>query len=210
MMAGMNRVFEVGDYQNPLLPDKAKAYKHLQRESNMIHFMAQNDFATNGNDGEAMLQNTRWSLSTEWRLGYNDEHGYEVETHLGRYIGKMQWLMPFIGFDWRYRKIGEGEQEKNLFGQVNNKDERTAVSLGFMYTLPMLVNFQAEVYHDGIVRLSLMREDIPVTKRMRAGFMVNTDKEFMVEMRYILNKNMGIRTHYDSDMGFGVGVSLNY
>jgi hypothetical protein len=210
MMAGMNRVFEVGDYQNPLLPDKAKAYKHLQRESNMIHFMAQNDFATNGNDGEAMLQNTRWSLSTEWRLGYNDEHGYEVETHLGRYIGKMQWLMPFIGFDWRYRKIGEGEQEKNLFGQVNNKDERTAVSLGFMYTLPMLVNFQAEVYHDGIVRLSLIREDIPVTKRMRAGFMVNTDKEFMVDLRYILNKNMGIRTHYDSDMGFGVGVSLNY
>lgn len=210
MMAGMNRVFEVGDYQNPLLPDKAKAYKHLQRESNMIHFMAQNDFATNGNDGEAMLQNTRWSLSTEWRLGYNDEHGYEVETHLGRYIGKMQWLMPFIGFDWRYRKMGIGEQEENLFGQVNKKDNRTAVSLGFMYTLPMLVNFQAEVYHDGIVRFSLMREDIPVTKRMRAGFMVNTDKEFMVDLRYILHKNMGIRTHYDSDMGFGVGVSLNY
>ncbi|MDO8898867.1 MAG: multicopper oxidase domain-containing protein, partial [Bacteroidales bacterium] len=210
MMAGMNRVFEVGDYQNPLLPDKAKAYKHLQRESNMIHFMAQNDFATNGNDGEAMMQNTRWSLSTEWRLGYNDEHGYEVETHLGRYIGKMQWLMPFIGFDWRYRKMGIGEQEENLFGQVNKKDNRTAVSLGFMYTLPMLVNFQAEVYHDGIVRFSLMREDIPVTKRLRAGFMVNTDKEFMVDLRYILHKNMGIRTHYDSDMGFGVGVSLNY
>jgi hypothetical protein len=47
--------------------------------------MAQNDFATNGNDGEAMFQNARWSLGTEWRLGYNDMHGYEVETHLGRY-----------------------------------------------------------------------------------------------------------------------------
>ena len=23
-------------------------------------------------------------------------------------------------------------------------------------------------------------------------------------------RNMGIRTHYDSDMGFGVGLSLNY
>ena len=82
--------------------------------------------------------------------------------------------------------------------------------LGFMYTLPMLVNFQAEVYHDGIVRLSLMREDIPITKRIRAGFMVNTDKEFMVDLRYIINRNMGIRTHYDSDMGFGVGLTLNY
>ncbi len=210
MMAGMNRVFEVGDYQNPLLPDKAKAYKHLQRESNMLHFMAQNDFATNGNDGEAMFQNTRWSLSTEWRLGYNDEHGYEVETHLGRYIGKMQWLMTFIGFDWRYRKMGIGEQESNLFGQVNKKDNRAAVSLGVMYTLPMLVNVQAEVYHDGIVRLSLMREDIPVSKRLRAGFMVNTDLEYMADLRYILTRHMGIRAHYDSDMGFGAGVSLNY
>lgn len=209
-MSGMNRVFAVGDYQNPYLPDKAKAYKALQRESNMPHFMAQNDFATNGNDGEAMLQNTRWSLGTEWRLGYNDMHGYEVETHLGRYIGKMQWFMPFIGFDWRYRRMGIDEQEKNLFGQKNEKDNRRQFSLGFVYTLPMLINFQAEMYHDGIVRLQLMREDIPISKRLRAGFMVNTDKEYMAELGYIFTKNISIRTHYDSDMGFGIGLSLNY
>ncbi len=210
MMAGMNRVFEVGNYKNPLLPDKEKAYKVLQKESNMTHFMAQNDFATNGNDGEAMLQNARWSLGTEWRLGYNDMHGYEVETHLGRYIGKMQWFMPFIGFDWRYRKMGKDNHEKNMFGQVNKKDNRTAVSLGFMYTLPLLINFQAEVYHDGITRLSLMRDDIPISRRLRGGFMVNTDQEYMVDLRYILHKNLGIRTHYDSDMGFGVGLAINY
>lgn len=102
------------------------------------------------------------------------------------------------------------EQEKNLFGQTNYKDNRSAVSLGFMYTLPLLVNFQAEVYHDGIVRLGLMREDIPLTKRLRAGFMVNTDFEYMGDLRYILTKNIGVRTHYDSDMGFGVGVSIAY
>ncbi|MGF1923160.1 MAG: multicopper oxidase family protein, partial [Bacteroidia bacterium] len=210
MMAGMNRVFEVGNYKNPLLPNKEKVYKILQRESNMPHFMAQNDFATNGNDGEAMLQNARWSLGTEWRLGYSDMHGYEVETHVGRYIGKMQWLMPFIGFDWRYRKMGMDSPEKNLFGQVNKKDNRTALSLGIMYTLPLLVNFQAEVYHDGIARLALMREDIPVSKRLRAGFMVNTDVEYMVDLKYVINKNFAFRTHYDSDMGAGIGLSLNY
>jgi hypothetical protein len=32
-----------------------------------------------------------------------------------RYIGKMQWLLPFVGFDWRYRKMGMDEQEENLF-----------------------------------------------------------------------------------------------
>lgn len=210
MMAGMNRVFSVDDYQNPLLPNKEKAYKLLQRESNMPHFMAQNDFATNGNDGELMLQNARWSLGTEWRLGYNKMHGYESETHLGRYIGKMQWLMPFVGFDWRYRKMGIDEHEKNLFGQANKKDNRAAVSFGVMYTLPMLINIQAEVYHDGIFRLSLMRDDIPLAKRLRASFMVNTDLEYMVDLRYILTRYMGVRAHYDSDMGFGVGLSLNY
>jgi CopA family copper-resistance protein len=210
MMAGMNRVLAVGDYVNPNLPDKEKAYNMLQAESDMPHLMAQNDFATNGNDGEAMLMKARWTLGTEWRLGYNDMHGYEVETHLGRFIGKMQWLMPFIGFDWRYRKMGIDEQEENLFGQKNEKDTRRALSLGVVYTLPMLVNFQAEVYHDGIVRLSLMREDIPISSRLRGGFMVNTDREYMAELRYIMTRNIGIRTHYDSDMGFGAGIVLTY
>ncbi|MDF3079136.1 MAG: copA 3 [Sphingobacteriaceae bacterium] len=210
MMAGMNRVLAVGDYKNPELPDKEIAYKMLQRESNMVHFSTENDFATNGNDGQAMLMNARWNLGTEWRLGYNDMHGYEVETHLGRLLGKNQWYMPFMGFDWRYRKMGIDEQEKNIFGQVDKKDNRAAVSVGMMATLPMLVNLQGEVYHDGIVRFSLMREDIPVSSRLRAGFMVNTDKEYMLDMRYIFTRNLGIRTHYDSDMGFGVGLSLNY
>ena len=137
-------------------------------------------------------------------------HGYEVETHLGRFLGRNQWFQVFVGFDWRYRKMGHHEVEKNLFGQKNTKDERALVSAGFVYTLTMLVNFQAEVYHDGNVRLQLMREDIPISKRIRAGFMVNTDKEYMGELSYILNRNMSIRTHYDSDMGFGLGLKLNY
>jgi CopA family copper-resistance protein len=211
MMAGMNRVFSYENQEpNPLLPDKKWAYKKLQRESNQLHFMAQNDFATNGNDGMAMLQNARWSFGTEWRLGYNDIHGYESEMHIGRYIGKMQWLMPFVGFDWRYRKLGDDEIETNVFGQKSTKDNRTQFSVGVAYTLPMLLILQTEIYHDGNVRVQLRREDIPISKRIRASFMVNTDKEYMVGLNYIAAKNIGFRTHYDSDMGFGVGLTLNY
>jgi len=211
MMAGMNRVFSYENSQpNPQLANKEWAYNKLQTESNQFHFMAENDFASNGNDGLAMLQNTRWSIGTEWRLGYSNMMGYETETHIGRYIGKMQWFMPFVGFDWRYRKFGIDEQETNLFSQTNSKDNRNLVSVGFNFTLPMLIVFQTEVFHNGDVRLQLMREDIPISKRVRAGFMLNTDKEFMVDLRYIVNKNIGIRTHYDSDMGFGLGLSLNY
>lgn len=211
MMAGMNRVFSYEEQEpNPLLPDKNWAYKKLQKESNQLHFMAQNDFATNGNDGMAMLQNARWSFGAEWRLGYNDEHGYESETHVGRYLGRMQWLMPFVGFDWRYRKLGHDEVEQNIFGQKSTKDNRTQFSVGVAYTLPLLFILQTEVYQDGNVRVQLRREDIPVSKRFRANIMVNTDKEYMVGLNYIAGKNIGFRTHYDSDMGFGVGFGLNY
>jgi len=211
MMAGMSRVFSYENQApNPLLPDKKWAYKKLQHESNQIHFMAANDFATNGNDGMAMFQNTRWSFGTEWRLGYNDRDGYETETHIGRYIGRMQWFMPFVGFDWRYRKFGKNETETNLFGQTNSKDNRSLFSAGFNYTLPLLLVLQAEVFHNGNARLQIMRNDIPVSKRLRAGFMLNTDKEYNVELHYILAKNVGVRTHYDSDMGFGVGMIVNY
>ncbi len=211
MMSGMGRVFSYENQApNPLIPNPKLAQRKLFADDRKMHFMFQNDFATNGNDGEMMFQNTRWSIGSEWRLGYHDMHGYETETHIGRYLGKMQWLMPFVGFDWRYRKMGIDEQEKNLFGQTNTKDNRAVLSVGVNYTLPMLVRFQAEVYTDGIVRLQLMREDIPVAKKLRAAFMVNTDKEYMIGLNYILGRNFSIRTHYDSDMGFGGGITLNY
>lgn len=210
MMAGMNRVFSYENQApNPYLPDKKWAYKKLQAESNKLHFMAENDFATNGNDGMLMLQNTRWSFGTEWRLGYHDEHGYETETHIGRYLGKNQWLMPFVGFDWRYRKQ-DGEVEKNLFGQTNTKDQRAVLSLGAEYTLPLLVKFQGEIFTDGNVRFQLMREDIPISPRIRWAFMVNTDKEYMTGLKYIVTRNIGISSHYDSDMGVGFGATLSY
>lgn len=211
MMSGMGAVFSYENSPvNPEIPNPRLAQRKLFADDREFHFMAENDIATNGNDGEAMLQNTRWSIGSEWRLGYNDHHGYEVETHLGRYIGKMQWLMPFIGFDWRYRKMGMDEVETNLFGQRNTKDQRSVFSAGVNYVLPMLVTAQAEIFTDGNVRFQLERMDIPVSRRLRMNLMVNTDKEYMAALRYIFTRYIGATAHYDSDMGFGVGLTLNY
>ncbi|OXB06952.1 copper oxidase [Flavobacterium plurextorum] len=211
MMAGMGRIFTYeNSAPNPLIHDPKMADKMLKMDDRMFHFMAENDFASNGNDGEAMLGNTRWSIGTEWRLGYNDKHGYETETHIGRYIGKMQWFMPFIGFDWRYRKMGMDEQEQNMFGQTNTKDNRSVFSAGIEYTLPMLVKAQVEVFTDGNVRIQFERKDIPLSRRLRMNLMWNTDKEYMAGLKYVVGRNFGITTHYDSDMGVGFGVNLNY
>ncbi len=211
MMSGMGRIFSYENSPpNPEIPNPKLAQRMLFADDRMFHFMAENDFASNGNDGMAMLANTRWNIATEWRLGYKDMHGYEVETHIGRYLDRMQWVMPFIGFDWRYRKMGMDEHEKNIFGQKNTKDNRALLSAGIEYTLPMLIKAQAEVYHDGNLRLQLMREDIPVSKRLRASFILNTDKEYMGGLKFIAAKYVSLSTHYDSDMGFGAGITLNY
>ena len=211
MMAGMGRIFSYENSPpNPEIPNPKLAQKMLFADDRMFHIMAENGVETNGNDGELMVSNTRWSIGSEWRLGYNNIHGYEVETHIGRYLGKMQWLMPFIGFDWRYRKLGIDNQEKNIFGQSNTKDQRAVFSVGVNYILPMLVTAQAEVFTDGNVRLQLERKDIPISKRLRFNFMVNTDKEYMVGGRYIMTRNVSLSSHYDSDMGFGAGLTFNY
>ena len=211
MMSGMGRVFTYKNQApNPYITNTKKAWRKIKADDKMLFPYAENDFATNGNDGMAMLQNTRWSIGTEWRLGYNSKSGYEVETHVGRYIGRNQWFMPFIGFDWRYRKTEIAEQQKNIFGQANTKDKRAVLSAGFEYTLPMLVKWQAEAFTDGKFRMQLLREDIPIAKRVRAAFMLNTDKEYMLGLRYIVGKNFSLSTHYDSDMGLGAGVTLNY
>jgi FtsP/CotA-like multicopper oxidase with cupredoxin domain len=211
MMSGMGRIFTYENSPpNPQLPDPEKALRQVYKDDREFHFMFLNDFATNGNDGEMMVQNTRFNFQAEWRLGYNNMHGYEVETHFGRYIGKMQWLFPYIGFDWRYRKMGAHETEGTLFNQYSTKDRRNALCLGIQYTLPLLIVADMRIDSDGMLRLQLMREDLPLSKRFRLNLMGNSDKEYMAGIRYVLNQSFSISAHYDSDMGLGAGITVVY
>lgn len=209
MMSGMGRIFSYENSPpNPQLPDPAKALKKIYHDDKRFYYAATVGLESNGSDGEMFLSNTRWVFQTEWRVGLNDKKGYESETHIGKLIGRNQWLMPYIGFDWRYRK--DSEPEKNLFGQLNTKDERKAVCFGVQYTLPMLVKADARIDTDGKIRAQLSREDIPLTSRLRMTFMLNTDKEWMTGFRYILTKYISLSSHYDSDMGLGAGLTIHY
>ncbi|MEO6759459.1 MAG: multicopper oxidase domain-containing protein, partial [Saprospiraceae bacterium] len=227
MMSGMGRVVHYVDSPpNPEIPDPQLAQRQLFHDDRQAHFMARVGLQSNGSDGEAMLAQTRWKLSTMWHLGYHDAHGYESETMLGRYIGKMQWLYPYAGFDYHYKVEGHpqegffdlhgsprnifGSETKNLFGQISNKNNRKAAVAGIAYTLPLLVVADARVDSDGKLRFQLSREDVPLSPRLRFAWMINTDKEYMAGFRYIVTKYVSLSTHYDSDMGIGAGVTLVY
>ena len=227
MMSGMGRVFSYNDTAvNTNLPNAGYARRKLFSDDRMFHFTARAGFETNGSDGEAMLMNTRWKLTALWHLGYHDEHGYETETMLGRYFGKMQWWYIYAGFDYHFKMEGEraknifdlhgspknifGSEEKNWFGQASNKLSRHTAVAGIAYTLPMLVTADFRADADGKLRLQLSREDIALTPRLRFGWMLNTDKEYMAGLRYVAGKYISISSHYDSDMGLGAGITFTY
>ncbi len=209
MMSGMGRIFHYeGSPPNPGLPDRQAALQKVYSDDRTIHPTARTSLESNGADGEAMLADTRYRFQTEWRLGTDARKGYESESHLGRYFGQMQYWLPYIGWDFRYRS--EKESEKNLFGQMDTKDHRNVLCAGIQYTLPLLLVADWRIDTKGNIRLQLGREDIPVTSRLRFTFMANTDKEYMAGFRYIVTKYFGFSTHYDSDMGFGAGVTVSY
>ncbi len=217
MMSGMGRVFS---YDNPLvdktdITDPKVARRGLNADDKRFHLMGRAGLETNGSDGEFMLAQTRWRLSTLWHLGFHDMHGYESETMLGRYMGRNQWIFPYVGFDYHFKMEGGpknifGNEEKNWFGQTSNKNKRRTIIAGVAYTLPMLFIADARVDGNGKFRFQLGREDIPITSRLRFAMMINTDKEYMAGFRYIVTKYFSLSTHYDSDMGLGGGITITY
>ncbi|HMK27501.1 MAG TPA: multicopper oxidase domain-containing protein [Chitinophagaceae bacterium] len=216
MMSGMGRVFSYENSPaNPEIPDPKLARRKLFADDRQFHFMARLGIETNGSDGEAMFAQTRWKLNTLWHLGYHDMHGYESETMVGRYFGKMQWWYLYTGFDYHYKKEGGpknifGNDEKNWFSQASNKNDRKTVVAGVAYTLPMLVIADARIDGNGKFRFQLSREDISITPRLRFNWMINTDKEYMAGFRYVASKYFSLSTHYDSDMGWGAGITITY
>jgi len=216
MMSGMGRVFRYdNNLPNPEIPNPKLAQRKLFSDDRMFHLMGTAGIESNGSDGQFMLANTRWRISTLWHLGYHDMHGYESETMVGRFLGRMQWWFPYVGFDYHFKEDGGpknifGNEDKNWFGQTSNKLNRKTIVAGIAYTLPMLFVADARVDGNGKFRFQLSREDVPVTNRLRFNMMINTDKEYMAGFRYILTKYISLSTHYDSDMGLGAGFTFTY
>jgi hypothetical protein len=217
MMSGMGKVFS---YENTLvdktdIKSTSLAKRKLNSDDRKFHRMGRLGIESNGSDGEFMFAQTRWKVSTLWHLGFHNMHGYESETMVGRYLGRMQWWYPYIGFDYHYKIEGGpknifGSEEKNWFGQVSNKNDRKTIVAGIAYTLPMLFIADARVDGNGKFRFQLGREDLPITKRLRFNIMLNTDYEYMAGFRYILSKYFSLSSHYDSDMGIGGGITITY
>lgn len=211
MMSGMGRVFSIVE------PDTARHASNYQyraskfyKDDRALHVMAHGSIATNGSQGMIALQNTRWQLSGEWMTTFSHDPMYEAEMHLGRFMGNMQWFMPYIGY--KYQSIHEvmPDESKNLFGQDISSNQQFLPGLGFTYVIPMNFTLQSDVFIDGTVRLQVMRDDIPITPRLRMMLLANTDKEFEAGLHYIILPYMAVEVNYGNRMGAGIGINFSY
>ncbi|TXF74855.1 multicopper oxidase domain-containing protein [Chryseobacterium sp.] len=207
MMSGMGRVFNYeNSAPNPQLPDKEASYQKFLSKNRMINTTAMLDVASNKFHFENMtMLGARWLNVNELHSNYDFTH-YEGSVKVGRFLGKYQWAMPYVGF----RSNKNHDMAKTWFGQNVMPQNQNVAIAGVRYLLPFLVMADANIDHNGKVRLELGREGIPISPRIRGNFAVNSDKEFDFGLKYILQKWVSVSTNYDSEYGFGAGLTFMY
>ncbi|WP_185151928.1 multicopper oxidase domain-containing protein [Chryseobacterium vaccae] len=222
MMAGMGRIFSYENSKpNPQLPNRKLAWKNFLQDNRMISSMAMLDVASNKMHAETMTMfGPRWANLNEFHSNWNFDH-FEGNVKVGRFLGKFQWALPYAGFRFqKNHEIMERQMTEDMgmdfhgkkfwFGQQKASKTKASFIVGMQYLLPMLITADASVDQNGKVLLELSREDIPISRRIRGNFSVNSDGEFTTGVRYILQKWLSVSGNYDNEMGWGAGVTLTY
>ncbi len=222
MMAGMGRIFSYENSKpNPQLPDRKLAWKNFLKDNRMISSMAMLNLNSNKIHAETMTMfGPRWANLNEFHSNWDFNH-FDGNFKVGRFLGKFQWAIPYVGFriqknhEIMERKMAEEmgmdfQGKKTWFGQRKASKTQGAFTVGMQYLLPMLITADASVDQNGKVLLEFSREDIPLSRRLRGNFTVNSDGEFNTGLRYILQKWLSVSGNYDNEMGWGAGITLTY
>lgn len=200
MMSGMARI--VG-YENSDQNEYARTgYKTLKKEDNMWYPWWDLSVHTQGAWLNGTVSNNTMALEFEGRVNWKGN--YETETHLLRYLDKKQYLAFYVGYDSRDNKT------LPLAGKPNSKDNRHVFDAGFYYLLPMLVRSEWRVDHTGRLRLQLERRDMALGRQLFLDWRVNTEKEYNIGLRYMLNRYFSVSTNYDNDYKWGAGLTWHY
>ena len=127
-----------------------KALRIVYRDDRRFYYTAQVGLESNGSDGEMTLANTRWVISTEWRLGLTAKKDSESETHIGRAY-RAQSMADAI-HQVSTGATGKHDEAENLFGQRSTRTNGLLYA-GVQYTLPMLIRTDARIDTEGKIRV---------------------------------------------------------
>ncbi len=206
MMSGMGRVFSVADSTaigETLLPKKT--WKKFIKDEYMWHFTTTLPVHTNGIFPHVMLMNKYYVINAEAMLNYKGR--FESVGHFARFIDQRQFLKVFLG--------GEFRQMEDKLNQDHNFreykiDNRRVFTIGIQYILPMFVQTEFRLDHNGHFYFQVMRSDLALTNRLRMDLKWNTDQEFDAGLRYIIWKRMSLSANYATHYGVGGGITFSY
>lgn len=200
MMSGMARVVSYGGSEKNEFA--RTGYKILKKKDKQLFPWLDLSVHSQGVFGEFNVSNNNYALEIETRASYKGD--VEVENHLLRYVDKQQYLAAFVGYDFRRNRKGE------KFAEPDSKDNRNVFDAGFYYLLPMMVRSEWRIDHNGNLRLQLERRDLALSNNFFAELRVNTDKEYTVGFNYMFSRYFSASTNYDSDYGWGAGLTWHY
>lgn len=203
MLSGMARTFHYDNTLPEVQKESPKDYRHFLKEHGQHTFLwGASSFHSQGNFTNFTVAGTKWELNEAFKWDYKKQ--FESETMLRFFLDKKQFLAAFIGVENRQEETGESKDEKMI---LENKNLATA---GLTYFLPFFIVAEGRVDHTGHMRLQLSRQDLALTKRARINFSWNTDYQYSGGLKYIITRNLAFSGNYDSDYGWGAGISIIY
>ena len=200
MMAGMARIVSYeGSEQNEFA---LTGYRELKKEDNVLYPWFDLSVHSQGAWFDANISNNKNAFEFDGRVNWKGD--YETESHLLRYLDNRQFLSAFIGFDYRNNELTFPN------GPTESQDQRSVFDLGVYYLLPMFVRSEWRIDHTGRFRLQFERRDMALSNNFFFDWLVNSDKEYSVNFRYMVSKYFSLSTNYDSDYGWGAGLTWHY
>lgn len=138
---------------------------------------------------ETKLMNNYGNLAFDARDNYKKD--FEGELTYQRYLS--QFLGMYLGGDYKR------EEDNKTFTGI----------IGFNYTLPLLIKTDLRLNTKGKFRLGFHNEH-QLTDRLSLDWKWNTNKEYMFDLNYALNKQIYITGNYDSKERYGIGLRLKF
>lgn len=202
MIGGMATIFSYEGTQSAVQQAYPREFQKFKREHGSLVFpWANASFHSQGTFGTIVLSGLRFQLDQDWKWNY--KKSYELETRMQYFLDKRQFFSVYIGGEYEKNDMQNGKK-------VPVREKEQIGTAGLIYTLPFLINVEGRIDHRGNFRIEVQREDIPLTTRTRLDFYWNTDKEYGVNARYIIAKYLAVSANYDSDYGWGAGLSIIY
>ena len=214
MMSGMSRIFHYEDWQSD--PELAPSRASLLREH--WYVSAHAALLSNFTVGEITTSSTRHELGVEWRSGWKEssrENSGMRRTRMSRHSdpqfvpGRAERIHYEVLISYRYHF----NRFYRFYMAEDLNDRANRFVFGAEILLPMNLLSRVWVDSRGQGRIKLAR-DWQLTSRLHAETEVEYDSftgwEGETLFEYTLNRYLGLTAGWDSDFGWGGGLSLRY